>query len=160
MSSRPDRFGVRICRILATCVLTEPKQDEAVRGAVSLRHRPSIWRRRLRRRPTSSGSRSVELTPVIQLPCRDPEIRGHGVHRAVHMQRKFHGVAVLGFVVLLPGRCPESIPVYRVHWVLFRCPNRQTPCPALFGRVLRTWSWAKVPVSGRLSREGYSEISM
>jgi len=45
------------------------------------------------------------------------------------------------FVVLLPGRCSGTIPVDRVHWVLFRCPNRRTPRPALFGRFLRQALW-------------------
>ena len=68
--------------------------------------------------PPITWPRRIEPAPLIQCPGWNPQFLGHGLGRAIAVQRQFHGVALVGFVELEPGRCPASIPVCLLHEIL------------------------------------------
>src|SRR5208283_114001 len=96
---------------------------------------------RLRLRPEATYLARILLAPVVELPCRQPQFLRHGLHRALPLHRKLHGVALVGLVVTAPGRRPGSFSIGWVHCVLWRHPNWRTPSPARFGRFLRQALW-------------------
>ena len=97
--------------------------------------------KRLRLRPDARRPGRILLAPIVELPRRQPQFLRHGLHRALPLHRKLHGVALVSLVVTAPGRSPGSLSIYWVHCVLWRHPNWRTPSPALFGRFLRQALW-------------------
>ncbi len=66
-------------------------------------------------RPQPVQRSAAQLPPLIQGPTGNPQFLGHGLHRAIAVQREFHGMALVRFVEHALGRGPGSIPIFLVH---------------------------------------------